>query len=468
MGNPFMMKETSSHNPYPPTPSSEKVVEDQEKYYYPDTTLDKAFIIANIRKLLDDNHQANGSTNGSTESADQEAQGLVAQGSSNTNEGVDHDDKEIQQDGGSVEDSLEAAEKEKIEACCFLWDISSNADHTRFLYENHIVPVLQKVITTPHSSRLVEVAVGVLANMVTAAAEIAEDISRQEISTIVAQLLFEADDPAVLNEVTRMITACICTPGCRAKWMEMMKENEHALLRQTLAILQNTLNMELMERVLTLVAFLIYGELQKELIDFGIADIVSDLLISLYKNENEEGVTAPSESILDMALRIIEALCVLPGSGLTDENEDLVECLGKITKVSESDEFVMSTLLILSNILSESGESVKDLARDKEFCRALLDHLSADNTAAWDVLNLIVPHALGVIVDCVDTILSAADDEQPFITSSLSNILKRIEERITARPSLTANERKAYEVAKQKLNEWRSHKQEKGSVQTEQ
>lgn len=69
-----------------------------------------------------------------------------------------------------------------------------------------------------------------------------------------------------------MIAACIYQESCKAKWLEVFQSNNFAVLQQVMDILQNTLDQELLERVLTLVAILIC--------------IPSFLPLKLYKFEN--------------------------------------------------------------------------------------------------------------------------------------------------------------------------------------
>jgi len=47
-------------------------------------------------------------------------------------------------------------EEEKIDSCCFLWDLSISADHSRFLFQHHAVPLLFSIVADPvrNSDRL--------------------------------------------------------------------------------------------------------------------------------------------------------------------------------------------------------------------------------------------------------------------------------------------------------------------------
>ena len=65
------------------------------------------------------------------------------------------------------------------------------------------------------------------------------------------------EERAVDSQYHRTIAACMYTPACKGRWVEFMSSNQYQPMLQVLDILQNTLDQELLERVLMLSAILI-------------------------------------------------------------------------------------------------------------------------------------------------------------------------------------------------------------------
>lgn len=127
----------STHNPYPPTPLVQQQSNaSEEKYYDPsDTTIDKAFIISQIRKLLGDTEHSNGDINGEQQELPKEDTAI---------EESDADDKEEEELSEE-----EKREKEKVAAGCILWGILNIKQHTHTIFYESRSLCLSSTYTAP-------------------------------------------------------------------------------------------------------------------------------------------------------------------------------------------------------------------------------------------------------------------------------------------------------------------------------
>jgi len=362
------------------------------------STIDKAFLISQIRKLLD---YATGKIDEKEE------------------EGSRMDEGE---DGEEEEDEVE---KEMVESCCILWDISANSSHTNFLMEHQLFAVFYKILTAPHSERLIEVVLGTIGNMVSVSPVVAASLADDILADIILHaILFESDDPCVLSEVARIITSSVSTTTCRDKWIQKLKGVEH-FIPQILNILANTLNTDLVDRMLTLVATLIhFPSFLEELIANNIAGLVCQLMKEITTNYSEV-----HENAIDLCFRIWEVLDSSPNLlSLLDHHPSILPSLAAIVTYSDNETLMESALQLLAGITSDASM----LAVDRGFCEALLGHLSSDILSSLSLLMKIIDYREGleVVLEQLDSLLglpTTCNEEEELKKTAIEKISNVIE-----------------------------------------
>jgi len=330
-----------------------------------------------------------------------------------------------------LHESADQREEEMIETCCILWDISGSIEHTQFLFDHQIFPVFFKILTSPHSDRLIEVVLGTIGNMVTVSPSVVDYLAGDVIAEVILHsVLFETDDPCVLAEVARIITACVSSSLFKDKWIQKLK-TESNFVQQILNILGNTLNQELVDRMLILVATLVHiPSFFEESVTCNITSLISQLLKDFTSKYQDPYSTTVNESAIDLCLRILEVLETSPNLvSLQDIQMDVLPSLLEIVKNSDSEDLIESTLQLLASVASDSTV----LAQDPEFCRALMNHLSTDIQSALSLLIMIMGHREGleIVVECIDSLLSLSSmcDEDEILKKAaitkLSNCIEK-------------------------------------------
>ena len=158
------------------------------------------------------------------------------------------------------DEAKEASDATAIEAGCSLWDMSANPSLAQFMCEHGLLALLLRPIAqrAGHSGRLVEVALGCLANVVVDPALCASLVARDEAAALLCGVLLDCADAAVLTELVRLLATTLSTspPHCRGSWLLALRAAP--VVRQLCHVVLNSLRPELVQRTAELLAALVY------------------------------------------------------------------------------------------------------------------------------------------------------------------------------------------------------------------
>ena len=125
------------------------------------------------------------------------------------------------------DEAKEAGDAAAIEAGCSLWDMSANPALAQFMCEHGLLALLLRPIAqrAGHSGRLIEVALGCLANVVVDPALCASLGERDEAAALLCGVLLDCADAAVLTELVRLLATALSTSPrhCRGGWLRALR-----------------------------------------------------------------------------------------------------------------------------------------------------------------------------------------------------------------------------------------------------
>lgn len=146
------------------------------------------------------------------------------------------------QDGASDVTELDREIEDEL---CTLWDMSANSDVAHFLQEFKACEIFLQVISTSKSPRLVEVLMGILANMAVFP-DLSLALSHQSDLLKTALYLLGSTDVPTLLQVVRLCRTCIANEDAVSLWMDAIKQGT-GCLPDVQFILGNSLNEELLK-----------------------------------------------------------------------------------------------------------------------------------------------------------------------------------------------------------------------------
>jgi hypothetical protein len=245
------------------------------------------------------------------------------------------EDSEHEDDGGDAagEKSAGAASRGRLFALKRLWDLSVSESICALLSELSIVPVIEHVLVAPNSSpRVQEMCLGVLGNCASGCSQFEEAIVKSAaLVRRLAELLMTSPHPAPLRELMRLLAVLVAQRkqlGPEDDLVALIVDD--VLLNQTLCILFNTLDPELVTRTAAFLNCLIYyyPRLVDVLVRLGTISITCGLLSS----PSDLAPSAVSE-----LLRLLQAL------SCHDEAAELIRA------EAESGHVLLSLLIDLSD-----------------------------------------------------------------------------------------------------------------------
>ncbi|XP_042509902.1 uncharacterized protein LOC122085508 isoform X2 [Macadamia integrifolia] len=279
---------------------------------------------------------------------------------------------------------------------CILWDLSATRTHAEFMVKNLILEVLLATLTVSVSSRVKEISLGILANLACHEVPLAHIVSTQGLLETVFDQLF-IDDTPCLSETLRLLTLGLQGSGS-ATWTEALQPEP--VLGRILWITENTLNTQLLEKSVELLLALLEGQKGAQILLPSLMNLgLPSLLVNLLATEMELliGERMPERFlVLDLILRAIEALSVNDNySQLISSNEELIRLVYDLVKIPDKVEVAsscVSSVVLISNILSDEPGLALAMSRDLPFLQGLLENfpLVSDDlearSALWSVL----------------------------------------------------------------------------------
>ncbi|XP_010495384.1 PREDICTED: uncharacterized protein LOC104772472, partial [Camelina sativa] len=404
--------EFPSHHPPPPS----------DELFDISTTVDPSYVISLIRKLLPVDSSTEERRNHHTNANN------VVQGVDTSNGGSES------MDIGGYNNESTSEEKDKVGSCaelgmvrgssveeawedhgCVLWDLAASRTHAELMVQNLILEVLHANLMVSESSRIREICLGIIRNLVCHEGLLQHVESTAGIVNILVGQLF-LDDTQCLSEVCRILTTGLSGTGCTL-WAECLQSDD--ILRRILWIAENTLNPHLIEKDSVSdgnLSFnsLLYAyscpstifciiesqpEIEKLLIPLLMTLGLTSLLINLLSFEMSKLTKERIPErypILEIILRAIEALSASDShSKESCSSKELFQLVCDLMKLQDKAEVAASCVtagVLIANMLSETVHFIPEVLEDFSFLEGLfstlpfaLDDLEAKR-AIWNVI----------------------------------------------------------------------------------
>ncbi|XP_060173998.1 uncharacterized protein LOC132604485 [Lycium barbarum] len=388
-----MSEEFQSNTHHPPAPSDE--------LFDITTTVDPSYIISLIRKLLPANvkHEeiCKITTSSPPENGGDQSRSIDE---SETTENIENSVEQPVDYRFHCQNKYEevaAGEEAWEEFGCILWDLAASKNHAEFMVENFVLEVLLATLLVSKSARITEISLGIIGNLA------CHDIPRKKITSTngligaVLQQLF-LDDTPCLCEACRLITLFL--PSDESVLLAEALQSEHILCR-ILWIVENTLNIQLLEKSISLLLAIaeskqdVVAILLPPLIKLGLPQTLVDLL-SVELNKLMEERSPERYSILDLILQTVEALSVIDDySQEICSNKELFQLLVQLIKHPDKAEFAnccVTASVLTANILTDATDLALEISQDMLFLQGLLDvfPFASDDiearSAIWSIL----------------------------------------------------------------------------------
>ncbi|KHN21471.1 Protein saal1 [Glycine soja] len=392
-----------------------------EVFFDLSTTVDPSYIISLIRKLLpldsasrrslsevashgtNQGEEERGAAPSSSVSSDENLKS-----SKNKSENMDVDVSgeisrgECQDTGDGIEhSSVSVGEDAWEEYGCILWDLAASKTHAELMVENLILEVLLGNLLVCKSERVTEISIGIIGNLACHEVPMKHIISTEGLIEIILDKLF-MDDPQCLCETCRLLTVGLQS-GESIAWAEAL-QSEH-ILCQILWIAENTLNLQLLEKIIGLILAIL--ESQQKVVDALLPPMMklglANILISLLTFEISKLMTEriPERySILDLILRAIEALSVMDDhSQEICSSSELFQLLCDLVKFPDKVEVgncCVTAAVLIANMLSDVADQASKISQDLRLLDGLLDifPFASDDVEArnalWNVIARIL------------------------------------------------------------------------------
>ncbi|XP_062170911.1 uncharacterized protein LOC133876670 [Alnus glutinosa] len=393
------------------------------------TTVDPSYIISLIRKLLPtdarNNHDSPGvdacvdinqvENTGHVEECSASLSGDEVLNSSNNKsesmEIVGDYDQHARQEGEDEESfrtsdqpSVSSEEEAWEEYGCILWDLSASKTNAELMVQNLILEVLLANLLVSQSVRVKEISLGIIGNLACHEVPLKHIVSTNGLVEIIVDQLF-LDDAQCLCEACRLLTLGFQSGGECITWAEAL-QSEH-ILCQILWIVENTLNLQLIEKSVGLLLAIIESQpkvvhvLLPPLMKLGLPNLLINLLtFEMSKLMSER--TPERYPILDVVLRAIEALSAIDGySQEICSNKELFRLACDMVKLPDKVEVASSCVtaaVLVANILSDVSDLASEMSQDLHFLQGLLDifPFASDDlearSALWSIIARLLFH----------------------------------------------------------------------------
>ncbi|CAN8301023.1 unnamed protein product [Cochlearia groenlandica] len=382
-----------SHHPLPPP----------NEVFDVSTTVDPSYVISLIRKLIPvdsggercdkinerrDNHHHMDHNNVAQEQSDGDSDSMDV--GDKYNNGFTSEEKEKQSGLSSLEEAWE-------DHGCVLWDLTTSRTHAELMVQNLILEVLHANLMVAKSVRVREICLGIIGNLACHEGPLKRIESISGLVNILVEQLF-LDDTQCLSEICRILTSGLYGAGCTC-WAECLLSDD--ILRRILWIAENTLNPQLIEKIVGLLLGIIEGQpevgqlLIPPLMNLGLTSLLINLL-SFEMNKLTRERIPERYPVLEIILRAIEALSASDShSKEICSSKELYQLVCDLMKLQYKAEVATSCVtagVLIANMLSETASFVSEVSQDYAFLEGLFSTLqfASDDLEArkalWNVI----------------------------------------------------------------------------------
>ncbi|KAM3188909.1 hypothetical protein ACQJBY_067700 [Aegilops geniculata] len=364
-------EDAPTHLPF--APAEEESIEET-------TTVDPSYTISLIRQLIPKGSSVEKEFRDSTQ--------------------PDNTDPSERSDKQGLPEERSVSPKDQLEECgCILWDLAASEPQAELMINNLVIEVLLENLRTANSSRVKELCLGIMGNLVCHESLVAAiSLKKGLIATVVEQLFL--DDVKCLSETFRLLAA-ILRSSAYVSWAKALLPDE--ILSRILRIVGKTDNATLLEKIIDFLSTVIDNRdviamLIQPLLKLGLVDRVIGLLTTELERSPDEKLDRSGS--LDLVLHFMEELsaihCV---SKAMTSNDRLIKVLVNMIKSPDKVEvasYCASVVIVISNILTDGKHLVPKISRDLPFVEGLLEVLpevpddDQARYALWSILARIL------------------------------------------------------------------------------
>ncbi|KAM3188908.1 hypothetical protein ACQJBY_067700 [Aegilops geniculata] len=264
-------EDAPTHLPF--APAEEESIEET-------TTVDPSYTISLIRQLI-----PKGS---SVEKEFSDKQRVNSDDRDSTQ--PDNTDPSERSDKQGLPEERSVSPKDQLEECgCILWDLAASEPQAELMINNLVIEVLLENLRTANSSRVKELCLGIMGNLVCHESLVAAiSLKKGLIATVVEQLFL--DDVKCLSETFRLLAA-ILRSSAYVSWAKALLPDE--ILSRILRIVGKTDNATLLEKIIDFLSTVIDNRdviamLIQPLLKLGLVDRVIGLLTTELERSPDE------------------------------------------------------------------------------------------------------------------------------------------------------------------------------------
>ncbi|XBJ14147.1 hypothetical protein VPH35_006231 [Triticum aestivum] len=359
--------------PTPFEPSEEESLEET-------TTVDPSYTISLIRQLIPKGSRLEEEFRDSTQP-------------DNTDPSEESDKQ------GLPEERSVSPEDQWEEFGCILRDLAASIPQAELMINNLVIEVLLENLRTAKSSRVKEICLGIMGNLVCHESLVAAiSLKNGLIATVMEQLFL--DHVKCLSETFRLLAA-ILRSSAYVSWAQALLPDE--ILSRILRVVGKTDNSTLIEKIIDFLSTVIDNRdviaiLIQPLLKLGLVDRVIGLLTNEIERSPDEKLDRLESfhSILHFMEELSAIHCVLKAM---TSNDRLIKVLVNMIKSPDKvavASYCASVVIVMSNILTDGKHLVPKISHDLRFLESLLEVLPEipddDQTryALWSILSCIL------------------------------------------------------------------------------
>ncbi|KAF6993159.1 hypothetical protein CFC21_010089, partial [Triticum aestivum] len=285
-----------------------------------------------------------------------------------------------------------------------LWELAASTPQAELMINNLVIEVLLENLRTANSSRVKEICLGIMGNLVCHESLVAAiSLKNGLIATVVEQLFL--NHVRCLSETFRLLAA-ILQSSASVSWAQALLPDE--ILSRILLIVGKTDSTTLLEKIIDFLSTVIDNRdviaiLIQPLLKLGLVDRVIGLLTNEIERPPDEKLDRKGS--LDLILHFMEELsaihCV---SKAMTSNDRLIKVLVNMIKSPDKVEvasYCASVVIVISNILTDGKHLVPKISHDLPFLEGLLEVLpevpddDQARYALWSILSCILAQVQG-------------------------------------------------------------------------
>ncbi|XP_037473990.1 uncharacterized protein LOC119350091 [Triticum dicoccoides] len=316
----------------------------------------------------------------------------------------DNTDPSEKSDKQGLPQERSVSPEDQWEECGYiLWELAASTPQAELMINNLVIEVLLENLRTANSSRVKEICLGIMGNLVCHESLVAAiSLKNGLIATVVEQLFL--NHVKCLSETFRLLAA-ILQSSASVSWAQALLPDE--ILSRILLIVGKTDSTTLIEKIIDILTTVIDNRdviamLIQPLLKLGLVDRVIGLLTNEIERPPDEKLDRKGS--LDLILHfMVESSAIHCVSKAMTSNDRLIKVLVNMIKSPDKQvaSYCASVVIVISNILKDGKHLVPKISHDLPFLEGLLEVLPAvpdddqARYALWSILSCILAQVQG-------------------------------------------------------------------------